>query len=63
MTPSAFDPFRVGPRGGVFSGGVAPGYSIDPLRGLSIGSSARKERGLRKTPGPAAKNGLRMTRD
>jgi hypothetical protein len=28
-----FDPFRVDPRWGTSSGGVAPGYYIDPLRG------------------------------
>ena len=32
MSPG-FDPFRVGAGWGRFSGGVAPGYSIDPLRG------------------------------
>jgi len=33
MMPPGFDPFRVGPCGGTFSGGVAPGYCIHPLRG------------------------------
>jgi hypothetical protein len=38
-TPPGFDPFRVGPRWGAISGGVAPGYYIDPLRGSGMGSA------------------------
>ena len=33
----SFDPFRVGAVRVPFSGGVAPGYLIDPLRGSEIG--------------------------
>jgi len=34
---NACDPFRVSASGGSLSGGVAPGYSIDPLRGSNLG--------------------------
>ena len=39
MTPSGFDPFRVDLVGDTLSGGAAPGYSIDPLRGSRVDSA------------------------
>jgi hypothetical protein len=59
VTPTGFDPFRVGPCWGRVSGGVAPGYSIDPLRGSRVDSAedvlGRKKAG--KTPsGPLGLN-------
>ena len=39
MTPPEFDPFRVGLVEGTYSGGVAPGYYIDPLRGSRMDSA------------------------
>jgi hypothetical protein len=39
VRPPGFDPFRVAVLGGAHSGGVAPGYCIDPLRGSWIGSA------------------------
>ena len=39
VTSRAFDPFRVGPCRGAFSGGVAPGYCMDPLRGSRMDRS------------------------
>jgi hypothetical protein len=39
VMPGTFDPSRVGRCGGPFSGGVAPGYYIHPLRGSRMGSA------------------------
>jgi hypothetical protein len=39
VAPAGFDPVRVGPCGGRASGGVAPGYSNDPLWGSRIDSA------------------------
>ena len=36
--PGSYDPFRVGGTSVALSGGVAPGYSIDPLRGSEHGA-------------------------
>ena len=49
VTPPGFDPFRVGSGWGTFSGGVAPGYCIDPLRGSRAEFTPRASNGLGMT--------------
>ena len=50
-----FDPFRVRPLlGSTFSGGVAPGYYIDPLRGSMTSGPEGFFRACSAPPFPAS---------
>ena len=58
---TGIDPYRVGPLLGAFSGGVAPGYSIDPLWGSDAQRAAAFFRSL-LSPGTCRPQGRRYVR-